>query len=127
MKNRTKLILKLVGSVISLFLSWDFAVGGRSMGPGLQFFQNVHPALYFSLVIIPALLLLAFWGARRGILAIAIALPAVVLVAHVACTIEEKMFIEVHKTTGSGPTPRYFDRNSWLAYDTTTKELTGAD
>ena len=97
------------------------------MGPGLQFFQNVHPALYFSLVIIPALLFLVFWGTRHGILAIAIAVPTVVIVAHVACTIEEKRFIEAHKTTGSGPSPRYFDSSSWLAYDTTTEELTGAD
>jgi hypothetical protein len=127
MKSRTKPILKLIGSIIALFLSWNFAVGGRSMGPGLQFFQNVHPALYFSLVIIPALLFLALWGIIRGITAIAIAVPSVVIVAHVACTIEEKRFIEAHKTKGSGPTPRYFDPSSWLAYDAKTKELTGAD
>ena len=97
------------------------------MGPGLQFLQNVHPALYFSLVTIPSLLFLVFWGVRRGIIAIAITVPTVVIVAHVACTIEEKKFVEAHKTTGAGPTPRYFDRSSWLAYDRTTEALTGAD
>jgi hypothetical protein len=97
------------------------------MGPGLQFLLNVHPVLYFSLVIIPALLCLAIWGARRGVVVVSIAVPTFVLAAHCACTIEENMFIAAHRTTGAGPTPRYFDSSSWLAFDVKTGVLSGAD
>ena len=58
---------------------------------------------------------------------VSIAVPTFILAAHCVCMIEENMFIEAHKTTGAVPTPRYFDPNSWLAYDATTGVLTGAD
>jgi hypothetical protein len=127
MKKRIILISKLIGSGIVLWVSWVFAVGGRSMGPGFHFFHNIHPALYFSLVIVPTLLCLAFWGRRRGAIVSCLAVVLILLAAHIACLIEEHIFIKEHETTGAGPHPRHFDSSSWLAYDAETKELSGAD
>ena len=127
MKKRLIFIAKLFGTGGVLWLSWEFAVGGRSMGPGFSFFKNIHPLVYFLLVIIPPLLCLAFWGLRRGGVMISAAVVLILVAAHCACTIEERMFVEKHKEAGIGPTPRHFDRNSWLAYDAATGKLTGAD
>jgi hypothetical protein len=97
------------------------------MGPGFEFFDNVHPVLYFSSILLPALLCIPIWGARRGGIIITIAVPVFVLAAHCVCTIEEQMFVETHKAKGVGPTPRYFDPQSWLSYDPSTGKLSGAD
>ncbi len=127
MRKKIIFVAKLIGTGVVLWLSWVFAVGGRSMGPGFGFFQNIHPLVYFPLVIAPLLLCLAFWGLRQGVIVITVSVLMILIAAHCACTIEERIFIEKHKTNGIGPTPRYFDSNSWLAYDADTGELTGAD
>jgi len=127
MKKKIIFIAKLLGTGVVLWLSWELAVGGRSMGPGFGYFHNIHPLVYFPLVIVPTLPCLAFWGLKRGALVASVAVLLILVAAHCACTIEERMFIAKHRDTGIGPTPRHFDRNSWLAYDADTGQLTGAD
>jgi hypothetical protein len=97
------------------------------MGPGFDFFDNIHPALYFSSILLPALLCIPIWGAKSGGIMISIAVPTFFLVAHWVCTIEERRFVEAHKANGIGPTPRHFDPQSWLSYDPLTGKLSGAD
>ena len=97
------------------------------MGPGFDFLNNINLILYLVLVTIPLLPLLGVWGRRRGGIAFAVFLPIMLITAHTVCTIEEKMFIEAHKESGSGPTPRCFDSSSWLAYDPSEGVLSGAD
>jgi len=77
------------------------------MGPGLKFLDNLHFLIYLLLVAIPIIIIWGIWRTRRATIVGLAVIPSVILIAHVACTIEENMFIEEHKSLGTGPTSRH--------------------
>ena len=81
----------------------------------------------YALAFLSGLLLLAAWRPLVAVPIGVLGFLCAVVVADVVATREEKRFIEQHAVTGKGPTPRQTFRSHWLAYDASTKHLSGGD
>ena len=81
----------------------------------------------YLLAFVSGLLFLVAWRPLIAVRLWILGFFCAVIAADLVATREERQFVEKYKLTGKGPTPRQTFRSNWLAYDASTKHLSGGD
>lgn len=121
---RTGKIGRIVLSSLAVSCVLWLMLSARSTGTGFATYKQ--PTYYTYLIIAFVLNCVAGWGfsnIKVSYMIIAFSL----LISHIACSVEEAIFIRKYEALGSPPVPRLFDSNCWMAYDIDLQSLSAGD